>query len=160
MANFGPLMAEICSGVWGTPANKRVSPLGFVTTATSPTRGQQNFARSLAVSWADTLLYIFVGSCQWRIHGRGEGGDRPPRRPPAQKTATPAMFLLRTKREFFVIFVSVKHSRSFNCLSSHILCRHMQLVCRCVSSDSCLYVSTENDKTYANAQLKRFNACC
>jgi len=29
-----------------------------------------------------------------------------------------------------------------------------------VSSDSRLYVATENDKTYANAQLKRFNACC
>jgi len=95
----------------------------------------------------------------------GEGGDGPPPSQTAagpKKTATPAMFLLHTKRAIFVIFVSVKHSRCFNCLSSHILCRRMQLVCRCVcvSSDSRLYVATENDITYANAQLKRFNACC
>ena len=41
-----------------------------------------------------------------------------------KKTATPAMFLLHTKRAIFVIFVSVKHSRSFNCLSSHIMPPH------------------------------------
>lgn len=65
--------------------------------------------------------------------GGGEGGDPPPRRPPApKKTATPTVFLLRTKRAFF-IFVLVKHSRSFNSSSSpHTM--PPQLICRCVSS--------------------------
>jgi len=41
-----------------------VSRLGFVTAATSLTGGQQqNFARSLAVSWAGTLYIHFGGSC-------------------------------------------------------------------------------------------------
>ena len=43
-----------------------VSRLAFVTTETSLTEGQPNFARYLAVSWAGTLykfLYIFGGSC-------------------------------------------------------------------------------------------------
>jgi len=42
---------------------QRVSRLGFVTAATSLTGGQQNFARSLAVSWAGTLCIHFGGSC-------------------------------------------------------------------------------------------------
>jgi len=42
---------------------QRVSRLAFVTAATSLTRGQPNFARCLAVSWARTLgIYIFGGS--------------------------------------------------------------------------------------------------
>jgi len=41
-ANFGPLTAEIVSGVWGTPANfNGVSRLGFVTVTTSFTGGNQ-----------------------------------------------------------------------------------------------------------------------
>jgi len=62
MSNFGPLTAEIGSIVWGTAANfTRVSRLGFVTAAMSLTRGQPNYARCLAVSWAGTI-YIFEGS--------------------------------------------------------------------------------------------------
>jgi len=58
MANFGPLTAEIGSGVWGTPANFN----GFrVTAETSLTGGQPNFARCLAVSWAGTLYIHFRG---------------------------------------------------------------------------------------------------
>jgi len=63
MANFGPLTAEIGSGVWGTPSKfQRVSRLAFVTAATSLTGGQPNFARCLAVSWAVTLciFYLFM----------------------------------------------------------------------------------------------------
>jgi len=45
MANFGPLSAEIVSGVWGTPSKfQRLSRLGFVTAATSLTGDQPNFA--------------------------------------------------------------------------------------------------------------------
>jgi len=41
----------------------RVSHLGFVTAATSFTKGQPNFARCLAIFWAGTLyIYIFGGS--------------------------------------------------------------------------------------------------
>jgi len=41
-----------------------VSRLGFVTAATSLTRGQPNFARRLAVSWASTLYIHFASkSC-------------------------------------------------------------------------------------------------
>jgi len=46
MANFGPLAAEIVSGVWGTPTNFngfRVLASVF-TAATSLTEGQQNLA--------------------------------------------------------------------------------------------------------------------
>jgi len=61
MANFGPLAAKICWRVWCTPANfNGFSHLGFVTATTSFTRGQPNFARRLAVSWAGTL-YTFRG---------------------------------------------------------------------------------------------------
>jgi len=63
MANFGPLTAEICWRVWGNPCSKfqRVSRLAFVTTATSLTEGQPNFARCLAVSCAATLYIHFRG---------------------------------------------------------------------------------------------------
>jgi len=62
MANFGPLTAEIGSGVWGTPANfKWVSRLGFVTAATSLSGSQPNFAQCLAISWAGTLYIHFPG---------------------------------------------------------------------------------------------------
>jgi len=63
MVNFGPLTAEICSGVWGTPANFngfRVLP-SLLTAATSLTVGQPNFARCLTVSWAGTLYTHFRG---------------------------------------------------------------------------------------------------
>ena len=60
MANFGPLTAEICWRVWGTPSKfQRVSRLVFVTAATSLTGGQPNFARCLAVSWSGTLCIHF-----------------------------------------------------------------------------------------------------
>jgi len=49
MANFGPLKPEIGWRVWGTPGNFASA---FVTAATSLTRGQPNFTRCLAISWA------------------------------------------------------------------------------------------------------------
>ena len=59
MANFGPLMAEICRRVKGTPANfNRFWRLGFVTSLNG---GQQNFAESLTISWAGTLYVHFRG---------------------------------------------------------------------------------------------------
>ena len=63
----------------------------------------------------------------------GRRGRSPPQTATSpQKTATPTVFLLRTKRAFF-IFVLVKHSRSFNSSSSpHTM--PPQLICRCVSS--------------------------
>jgi len=63
MVNFGPLTAEIGSGVWDTPANFN----GFRVFASllqrrcSPEAGQPNFSRCLAVSWADTLYIRFRG---------------------------------------------------------------------------------------------------
>ena len=92
------------------------------------------------------------------MRGRRGRSPPPPRRPPAQKTAMLAMFLLRTKHAIFVIFVLVKHPRSVNCLSSHTMPPHAASMLK--FQDSRLYVATENDKTYANAQLKSFNACC
>jgi len=62
-ANFGPLMAEIGSGVWGTPSNFNgfhVLP-SLLHAATSFIGGQPNFARCLAVSWAGTLHIHFRG---------------------------------------------------------------------------------------------------
>jgi len=60
MANFGPLTAEICWRVWGTPSKfQRVSRLAFVTAATSLTGGQPNFARCLAISCSATLHIYF-----------------------------------------------------------------------------------------------------
>jgi len=63
MANFGPLTAEIGSGVWDTPANFN----GFRVFASllQPRRSpeaNQTLHESLTVSWAATL-YIFGGSC-------------------------------------------------------------------------------------------------
>jgi len=62
MVNLGPLTAEICSGLWGTPSKfQRVSRLGFVTAPTSVSGSQPNFARCLAVSWAGTPYIHFWG---------------------------------------------------------------------------------------------------
>ena len=60
MANFGPLTAEIGSGVWGTLANFD-GRLGLVSGATSLTGGQPNFPRCLAISWAGILCIHFLG---------------------------------------------------------------------------------------------------
>jgi len=61
-ANFGPLAAEIGSGVWGTPSKFQwVSRVGFITAATSLTGGQRNFARCLAISLAGTLRIHLQG---------------------------------------------------------------------------------------------------
>jgi len=60
---LGPLTAEIGSGVWGTSANFNGFRVfaSLLHAATSLTGGQQNFARSLAVSWAGTLDVHFRG---------------------------------------------------------------------------------------------------
>jgi len=60
-ANFGPLTAEISSGVWGTPANFngfRVLP-SLLQRRRSPEANQT--ARCLAVSWTGTLYIHFRG---------------------------------------------------------------------------------------------------
>ena len=67
MANFGPLAAEMGSGVWGTPANfKRVSRLAFVTARCSPEANQ-----TLRDVWLSPglvhYIYIFGGSWPDRI---------------------------------------------------------------------------------------------
>jgi len=60
MVNFGPLAAEISSGVWGTPARfQRLSSLRFVTAPTSLHGSRSNFAQCLAVSWGGTLYIHF-----------------------------------------------------------------------------------------------------
>ena len=62
MANFGPLMGEIGSGVWGIPGKfRRVSCLAFATAVTSLNGGQPKFARCLAISWAGALYIHFRG---------------------------------------------------------------------------------------------------
>jgi len=64
MASFGPITAEIGLPVWGSQANCngfRVLPSSFVTSATSLTRGQPNFARCLAVFCAGILYIHFRG---------------------------------------------------------------------------------------------------
>ena len=62
IANFGPLAAEIGSGIWGTPANLNGSRfLASFTAATSLNGSQPNFARCLTVSWAGTLYIHFRG---------------------------------------------------------------------------------------------------
>jgi len=58
MVNFGPLTAEIDWEVWGK--FQWVSRLSFITVPNSLNRGQPNFARCLAVSWAGSL-YIHFG---------------------------------------------------------------------------------------------------
>jgi len=66
MANFGPLTAEIVSGVWGNPANFnrfRILP-SLLQRRRSPEANQT--ARCLAVSSTGTLymyIYIFGGFC-------------------------------------------------------------------------------------------------
>ena len=60
MVNFGPLVVENVSLVWGTPANfNGFTRFGIVTAATSPNGSQPNFARCLAVPWAGTLNIHF-----------------------------------------------------------------------------------------------------
>jgi len=62
MANFGPLMAEIGSGVWGTPANfNEFRVFAFVTAATSLITDLNQTARCLAASCAGTLCIHFRG---------------------------------------------------------------------------------------------------
>ena len=71
MVNFGPLAAEICWRVWGTPLFQRVSRLGSVTARQSSSGHQPNFAalnrgRHLCSAgrpshWA--LAHILVSSC-------------------------------------------------------------------------------------------------
>ena len=70
MVNFGPLTAEIGSGVWGTPANFRILRLGSVTARQSSSGRHPNFAalnrgRHLCLAgrpsrWA--LAHILVSS--------------------------------------------------------------------------------------------------
>jgi len=60
IANFGPLTAEICSGVWRPSKFQRVSCLAFVAAATSLTGDQPNCARYLAVSWAGTHYRPYI----------------------------------------------------------------------------------------------------
>ena len=70
MVNFGPLMAEICWRVWGTPANfNRFRILALLLYQHRSMEGvQPNFARCLAVSWAGILYIHFGGSCpQWNF---------------------------------------------------------------------------------------------
>ena len=61
MVNFGPLTAEIGSGVWGTPANFNGFHVLAALIATSLNGSQPNFARCLAVTWAGTLHIHFRG---------------------------------------------------------------------------------------------------
>jgi len=61
MANFGPLTADIGSGVLGTSENFNGFRVLASLLATSLTGGQRNFARCLAVYWTAT----------WNIHFRG-----------------------------------------------------------------------------------------
>ena len=56
MVNVGPLTAEICSLVWGAPANFNWFR---VLASLLQQRRSPNFARCLAVSWAGTLYIYF-----------------------------------------------------------------------------------------------------
>jgi len=71
MANFGPLTAEIGSGVWGTAANlQRVSRLGSVTARHSSIgrqpnfaalkRGRQLYSAGLPSRWALAHILVFI----------------------------------------------------------------------------------------------------
>jgi len=71
MANFGPLTAEIGSGVWGTAANlQRVSRLGSVTARHSSSgrqpnfaalkRGRQLYSAGLPSRWALAHILVFI----------------------------------------------------------------------------------------------------
>ena len=61
MVNFGPLTAEICWRVWGTPANFNGFASCFVTAATSLNKSQPElaaeftFRRSLAFSYIRSI---------------------------------------------------------------------------------------------------------
>jgi len=60
---IGPLMAEIGSGIWGTPANfNEFRVLASLLHQRRATEINQT-ARCLAVSWAGTLYIHFGGSC-------------------------------------------------------------------------------------------------
>jgi len=68
MVNFGPLVAEICWWLWGTPTNFNGfrSRFRFVTAPTSLNGGQPNFATLHDVWPSPGLLhciYTFGGSC-------------------------------------------------------------------------------------------------
>ena len=96
MVNFGPLMAEIGSEIWGNPANFSGLCLGFFTAATSLTGSQPNFARCLAI-WASTL-YIY-------IHFRGLL--------PPDRILPHAKFTLRPSLAFaYIGSVTARHSSS------------------------------------------------
>ena len=66
MANFGPLMAEIGLGVWGTPANFNWFHVLPFTAATSVTRGQPNCTiLDRLLCWY--TIYTFLGAlAPWR----------------------------------------------------------------------------------------------
>ena len=67
IANFGQLGWDLLPSLGHPGKFQRVLHLGFVTAATSFMGGQPNFARCLAVSWADTLyIYIFRALAPWR----------------------------------------------------------------------------------------------
>jgi len=57
IVNFGPLTAEICSGVWAHSEFQRVSRLGFVTTVTSLTERQPGLVH---------YIYILGALAPWR----------------------------------------------------------------------------------------------
>jgi len=61
MANFGPLTAEIGSGVWDTPQISTAFASSHRYAATSLAGCQSNFLRRLTVSWAATLYLHFRG---------------------------------------------------------------------------------------------------
>ena len=74
---------------------QRVSRLVFVTTPTSLNRGQPNFARCLAVSWADTLYIHF-----WRLL-------------PPNRILPGAKFTLRPSLAFcYIGSITARHSSS------------------------------------------------
>ena len=61
MVNFGPLMADICWRVWGTPANfNGFRVLASLLQRRRSTEADQT-ARCLAVSWPGTLCIYFQG---------------------------------------------------------------------------------------------------
>jgi len=60
MMNFDPLTAARLASFEHPSKFQQVSRLGFVTAPTSFSGGQPNFAQCLTISWADTLLYIYI----------------------------------------------------------------------------------------------------
>jgi len=61
MVNFDPLAAEIIDHFGHLIKFQRVSHLSFLNAPTPLNRGQPNFARCLAISWAGTLYIHFRG---------------------------------------------------------------------------------------------------